>query len=242
MPRAGPVSAAISAPRLAVPQARSIHWSAARIDVRRFSWSDYRAYAVPPPVRHATMAPSRACEHLAGRVCAARALRALGSQAVRLAPGGVGPPVWPAGVVGSIAHSCELAVAVVCSRDALLSIGVDAEPLLSEPAIGEVMPLIAGRAELARLTDRLGDRSVAATLAFTAREAAFKCLSPIGRGFDEPRDAECCEVDPVRGAFTLRVRGPSPDVRSEQTVHGEFEVRAGHMFTVVGLTADLYLQ
>lgn len=59
-------------------------------------------------------------EFVCGRACAHAAMRALGLDDAPIPMSGIREPVWPQGVVGSIAHTREVAAAVVCR-------GADAE-------------------------------------------------------------------------------------------------------------------
>src|ERR1700716_1803425 len=66
---------------------------------------------LPQPLRHAV--PNRQREFLAGRLCAAQALRCLGADSTHVGMAGDRAPVWPDGVVGSITHSGGFAAAAV---------------------------------------------------------------------------------------------------------------------------------
>ncbi|MGW7821409.1 4'-phosphopantetheinyl transferase family protein [Streptomyces puniciscabiei] len=68
-------------------------------------------------LRHAL--PKRRREFATARVCARRALQALGLPPAPIPPGSNGAPQWPAGVVGSITHRrryCAAAVALRATR------------------------------------------------------------------------------------------------------------------------------
>jgi 4'-phosphopantetheinyl transferase EntD len=85
--------------------------------------------ALPPAEREAVASagPRRVQKFTAGRHCAAVALVALGcpDTPVRRGPGG--QPAWPAGIVGSITHDDERALAVVCRAGEVRGLGVDIE-------------------------------------------------------------------------------------------------------------------
>ena len=86
-------------------------------------------------------------------------------------------PIWPAGVVGSITHTEGLCAAVVAERKLLRGIGIDTEPACSVESA--LWPRILIRAELDWLASlERRDRAAAATLIFSAKEAAYKCQYP----------------------------------------------------------------
>ncbi len=118
----------------------------------------------------------------AGRRVAHGLLRRLGCADPAILRGHAGEPVWPAGIVGSIAHDDELAVAVAARTDAMRSVGVDIEPALPLPADL--------RAVVAAPQDRLGDLDpgMGGRILFAVKEAAYKASFPLdGRvlGFED---------------------------------------------------------
>jgi len=156
----------------------------------------------------------RMLEFRAGRHCARRALSALG---------GAGPvlraedrsPVWPAGFVGSIAHTRERmdgwAGAVVARAAEVRSLGLDAErdtPL--EEKLWERVLVPEERADLARVAPE--ERGVLAKVVFSAKESFYKAQHPLSRTFLEFTDARVT-LDPASGTFALallREAGPFP--------------------------------
>ena len=72
--------------------------------------------------------PKRQREFAAGRSAARTAMRRLNWLATAIPAHSDRSPCWPAGLVGSIAHSADTCVAVVGRQDAWVSIGIDIEP------------------------------------------------------------------------------------------------------------------
>lgn len=172
--------------------ARSVVWPGhgdrlqlrrARVDHRHFQmdWFELAGVQCPPAIRRA--APKRQVEFFAGRLCAHAALKAHGLSVSTLAIGPMGAPVWPDGVVGSISHTRELALAGVLSAGDANGFGLDIE-LVADLAITP-LDLIFNERELMCL-DRTGlDPLHARALGFSAKESFFKALAPkIGRYFD----------------------------------------------------------
>lgn len=113
---------------------------------------------------------SRQLEFAAGRAAARRALAALGMAEVSIPSGEGRAPLWPAGIVGSISHAGDRAVAAVARSFGVSSIGIDLE--LARPLSADV----AGMVVTSR--DRLGALPLGATIAFSAKESVYKALYP----------------------------------------------------------------
>lgn len=133
----------------------------------------------------APMAPRRAAEFAAGRICAHRGLAVLGRDGAPITRGGRGEPVWPATVSGSISHTRGLCLAVVVDRAEAL-VGIDVEE------VARVQPAIARRvlteAEQHALTGRSSaEAQQRLATVFAAKEAFYKAhfqLDPRYLGFD----------------------------------------------------------
>lgn len=123
------------------------------------------------------MRPSRRREFHAGRLAAHRAVAALGA-APRPIGSLDGVPTFGTGLSGSIAHSLGLALAgVTSSRDAALGVDVEGRRLSARGG-----RLFHERSVIAWI-DAAGDPIRAAerrTVAFAAKEAAYKACAPWG--------------------------------------------------------------
>lgn len=111
----------------------------------------------------------RKMEHLAGRIAAVHALREHGDKTVP----GIGSqrqPLWPYGMFGSISHSASTALAVVSDRP----IGLDIEAIFTLQTATELESSIVTDTEKMRLTNSGHPFEQALTLAFSAKESAFK--------------------------------------------------------------------
>lgn len=114
----------------------------------------------------------RRSEFLAGRACAALALRQAGL------PESVGrqgrAPVWPVGAVGSITHSRDRAIAAVSTR--YRGVGIDCEAMVALDRATQLAAAIFSEAE-ARLRPEALSFGAFFTLVFSAKEALYKALS-----------------------------------------------------------------
>ncbi|TIV46322.1 MAG: 4'-phosphopantetheinyl transferase [Mesorhizobium sp.] len=130
----------------------------------------------------ATREPGARAATGAGRHIAHELLRRLGCVNPAILRGRSGSPIWPAGIVGSIAHDDTMVVAVVARSGALRSVGVDIEPALPLPDDLRAM-VAAPKDRLGDLDPKLGGR-----ILFAVKEAAYKASFPLdGRvlGFED---------------------------------------------------------
>src|SRR4051812_29629446 len=61
----------------------------------------------------------------AARILARGLLERVGHKAVALPKSPAGPPTWPTGILGSIAHNSTVAVAAIGTTDKVSGIGID---------------------------------------------------------------------------------------------------------------------
>lgn len=153
------------------------------------------------------MVEKRLREYSTGRYCAHKALQATltADQASScnvshydIAIGSEREPCWPDGVRGSIAHTNDIAAAVVTNDPACRSLGLDIEPL--QQLEDGVLKIIADQEELTAVYQQLEQQlqfagswavcdesntghlpETAACLVFSAKESIFKCLFPVYR-------------------------------------------------------------
>lgn len=108
-----------------------------------------------------------------GRLAAKHALAELGARVEEVPAGEDRAPVWPPGIVGAIAHTGGVAVAIVAAAAGFRGLGVDVEA--------------ADRAVEDRTSERIGTPQElaalphpAALILFCAKEATYKALAPLG--------------------------------------------------------------
>ncbi|MGD0184991.1 MAG: 4'-phosphopantetheinyl transferase superfamily protein [Roseiarcus sp.] len=173
-----------------------------RIGARRVSPGDEAAFDDPGSVETAANLPRRRASG-AARIVARRLLGELGADAsapLRRSPSGA--PIWPEGVVGSLAHDEEFAIAAVALRIHVARLGVDIEP--AEPLPSDLVDRVL-RAEEKR---RMKDDRVMSRLIFSSKEAVYKALnaldgSPLEYDDIEIRLAEATAV--LRDGRSLRL-------------------------------------
>jgi 4'-phosphopantetheinyl transferase EntD len=139
----------------------------------------------------------------AARIVARELFARLGCapSAVPKAPSGA--PIWPAGIVGSLAHDAHVAVAAVALRHDFAAVGIDIEPAEALPA--DLVDIVATPAERSNIgADPCGGR-----LLFAAKEAVYKAVYPIDQTFLDHHDVEIdfanCKAI-VRNSRTVELR------------------------------------
>lgn len=182
---------------------------------------DYAAELLPAE-RAGTerMAPARLAQYSSGRRVAREALGILGF-GVQAVPRRERAPIWPAGAVGSIAHSREFAIAVVGRETRTAGIGIDLE-------VAERVP---SRLALRVLTapEQGIDLPDARTLLFSAKEAVYKAVNPLAREYLAFRDVELA-VDEA-GGFRARTTRQCRSAHAVAAGIGYHQQFAGHWLT-----------
>lgn len=131
----------------------------------------------------------------AARIVARTLLERFGHPKAVLQKSLSGAPIWPRGIVGSIAHDPHVAIAVVGASENLHGLGVDIEPAKTLPA--DLLEIIATPWE----REQIKYDPYQGQLLFVAKEAVYKALHPIDHIFLEHRDVE---VDLARQLATAR--------------------------------------
>jgi 4'-phosphopantetheinyl transferase EntD len=175
---------------------------------------------LPAEVDYAgAMVASRRREYVAGRACARLALSHLGFAGVAIPSGPAREPVWPAGIVGAITHTADVAAAAVARRSDTAAVGIDIEVAGSVDAV--IRDLVLLPEEEAWLRDEMDDGSMATAL-FSAKESVFKAFYPVEQrwlGFEEVLLTRSGSPGRLRASFQNRgitvggVRRTELDVR-----------------------------
>ena len=119
----------------------------------------------------------------AARIIARALLSKLGFPDYAIAKSASGAPVWPEGIVGSLAHDEEVAVAAVARNDDFVALGIDVEPAKRLPS--ELQDLVLTRRERTQAAGRFEGR-----LAFAAKEAVYKAIAALDGTLLDYQDIE----------------------------------------------------
>lgn len=177
---------------------------------------------------------TRRAEFATGRSAARRALRDAGLLPLPIPISPDRSPQWPRGVLGSITHHGDEALAIVAARHCgLAGLGLDMEPLDDLPA--DLWQAVLTPPELHWLSRQAeAARGTLARMIFSAKEATYKAFYPLtGRvvGFDAmmivPHPDAACFAAQLRIGF-----GPyAPDTR----LRGPLLTDAGRIVTAMAL-------
>jgi 4'-phosphopantetheinyl transferase EntD len=178
-------------------------------------------------------------EFVTGRACARLALERLGAPVVAIPRGQRGEPLWPAGVVGSITHCLGYRACAVAWSDAVVALGIDAEP--NAPLADGVLEKVAHGRELVSF-GRRGPRAGGETeldlprLLFSAKEAVYKAWFPLTGQWLGFEDVEL-SIDVARATFRakLLVEGPVVDGARLTEFLGRWAVEDGVICTAVAI-------
>ena len=181
----------------------------------------------------ASFGETRRSEFSAGRLCAKRALAEFGIVNFPLQINNDRRPRWPDGIVGSISHTRDYCAALVARATDVSAIGFDVE---RTERIGEELwdALFTSR-ERERLCARLpAQRTIDATIIFSAKEAFYKCHFAQSPSWLDFTDVEIeilpGAVDESAGAFKIR---PCSARVSRAEYNGRFIIARGIAATSV---------
>lgn len=116
----------------------------------------------------------------AARIAARGLLAALGFPGCPVPKLPSGAPLWPAGVVGSLAHDGQVAVAAVARSADIAALGIDVEP--NEPLPAELQDLVP--------TPRERCAGTAGRPVFAAKEAVYKAVAALDGTLLDYREIE----------------------------------------------------
>jgi 4'-phosphopantetheinyl transferase EntD len=178
---------------------------------------------------------SRRQEFSTGRFCARQALRELGLPASPIPRGPNREPLWPTGVVGSIAHCPGYCAAAAALDIDMVAIGIDVE-------IHDELPREVRQSVLAHERAWLSDAPKGVhwdRVLFSAKESVYKAWFPLTAAWLDFDDVAVM-LDPAKGTFYAQLVGRSVRV-SGYSVHGftgRFMVQNGLVVTAVTLSCD----
>ena len=171
--------------------------------------------------RQREFSSARYAAHIAGRE--------LGQELAPVLRDGERRPLWPAGWVGSLSHSHQLAAALVATNAELSGVGIDIE------AAGRVQPDLHKRLftpiENARMQ---GDPA----RVFSAKEAVYKAVNPIAGRYIEFTDVEVIDLGDQR--FRMRYLGRHDAERVMEQGQGYWTQFAGDWISVFWLPVQRF--
>jgi 4'-phosphopantetheinyl transferase EntD len=97
-----------------------------------------------------------------------------------------GVPIWPTGIVGSLAHDSEVSVAAIALGHEFSSLGVDVEP--AEVLDSDLLDFVVTENE----RRSIGDDPCRGRLFFAIKESVYKAIYPLDGAFLNHHDVEVC--------------------------------------------------
>ncbi|MGH2784714.1 MAG: 4'-phosphopantetheinyl transferase family protein [Actinomycetota bacterium] len=159
-----------------------------------------------------------------GRLAAAHASAEIGARLAEIPSGDDRAPIWPPGIVGSIAHTRRVAVAIVASDGDFRALGVDVEA--TDRVVEErTSERIGSIQELGALPDP------AALILFCAKEATYKAMAPLGAtrlGFHD-----VVYTPSFPGVLEGRLVDGSVDRRVPRAFRAGYAIADGHVVAAV---------
>lgn len=181
---------------------------------------------------------ARQVEYYLGRLCAGRALMALGSSQLFVQRDKGGAPKWPEGFVGSITHCDRFVAAAAARRQDFSAIGIDVEALLTVDSKEAVESTCLNSRELALKQACALSEFEFLTLAFSAKEALFKLISPGLNRFVDFDAVEVAAISAPAGELVLSsTRRLAMEDSIQQHYVGNFCFFRAHVFTSFALSA-----
>ncbi len=182
----------------------------------------------PEPLAVTRAVAKRRAEFAAGRRAARTAMRKAGYPEAAIPQGPRRAPVWPDGLVGSLSHDSDLAIAGIAPASKLAGLGLDLTEAADFP---ERL-----RSEVLKTAQETQQSGLEARLSFSAKETVFKSLFPQVQEFFGFAAVEILP-DMRAGRFAVRLRqalGPYP---AEARFEGRFAIIDRHLMTLLAIPA-----
>jgi 4'-phosphopantetheinyl transferase EntD len=133
--------------------------------------------------------PKRILEFTAGRTAARAAMADIGLAPAAIPMGHDRAPIWPDGIIGSIAHCDTACIAAVAHTSTAQSVGLDIEE--ATPLTTDLWDTVCTPSELAWLATQPEDQqSLLVKRIFVAKEAVYKAQYPFTKRMIGFKDVE----------------------------------------------------
>lgn len=138
-----------------------------------------------------------------------------------------GKPVWPKGLVGSISHSKDFAIAAHSVDKRIKSIGIDIERLVDDKRVSVIKKMTLTESEL-RFLDSFQEctQKEIATILFSAKETLYKLINPLSHCFINFHEGIFRNYNEKTGEYQIEL---SSDKRELKPFLG---IYTGHVFKI----------
>lgn len=176
-------------------------------------------------------------EFKAGRIQAQNILRRLGVKRSPILSGKLRDPLWPEGIVGSISHCDKYCLVAAAKTKDYCSIGIDIEN--NDPLPGDLERFVCTPIEIEWIRSLKGKDSLLSwsKIIFSAKESAYKCISPILQNFIDFKEAQITFTWPGT-AFKVNIASKyenSSTFYHSSYINGAFQIIDGYVFTMATL-------
>lgn len=168
-------------------------------------WSDALEKELLPEEQNiipANWSKKRRGQFILGRVAAHRAFEQLGEKIHPILKNNDDAPVWPPGLLGSIAHCDDIGIAAAAKTGAIHSIGIDFEKVSDRPL--KVLSRIANTKEEA-FVKKTPNPEQNALILFSVKEAVYKALAPLLKRYIGFLEVEISFEDIIQNESALRI-------------------------------------
>lgn len=218
---------------LVFEQCKNVIIFACQFDTREFSRQWFLEYQVHGFEYVEDAVLKRQAEFFAGRLCAKHALAYWGidgavERHVNRAP------IWPVGMIGSISHSGNYAMAIVIPEVHAELVGIDCEKRIDGTRARELANTVFTLGEYA-MSARLGlSFADFFVLSFSAKESLYKALYPKVARFFGFNAAELIDVCLTSGVFQLRLtQDLAADWLKGRVFVGYFKFTESHIISLL---------
>ncbi|MFY8298141.1 4'-phosphopantetheinyl transferase family protein [Pseudoalteromonas sp. SS15] len=159
-------------------------------DADSYKPDSFDLFNQPLPERIKKAVYKRQAEYLAGRLCAAQALKALNFEKPIVHTSDDRVPIWPAGTFGSITHTKGIAAAIAGLQDRATSVGIDVEKLMKDSQETKLQTHILRDDEKTQFHELGKQVTHPLSVIFSAKESIYKALYPFVKkyfGFDKAK-------------------------------------------------------
>lgn len=172
-----------------------------------------------------------------GRYCARKALFQVGISDFSILKAHSGHPIWPDKFVGSITHTPFITAAVVASKSAALSIGIDIEEICNFPA--EMKDIILRDDEYYTFQEYSEySNDVKLALFFSIKESVYKAYNPIYKNFLDFKDVKLT-LTKSKHSFRAVIGNYFLGQNSEpELIEGFFSIHSDRVYTSAWILQD----
>lgn len=195
-------------------------------------------HGLPLPATLAQSVVKRRAEYLAGRYLCKKMLDVHGLPSI-VPSGASREPIWPAGWLGSITHTRDMAISCLCRDSDIALLGIDLEAWMDDSLASNIADTIIDQHERQLLAGPWRF-SQGLSLVFSAKESFFKAAFPLVKRYFDFDGVRMVDIDYAAKRFSLRVAEPlAPELPRGRILTGSFQYDEKSVFTVLAQRPSL---